>query len=309
MRGTEFAELKAFAAVAEQGNFSRAAVLLGMAPSTLSQTIQSLEVRYGVRLLHRTTRSVSLTEAGAGLFARVRPLFEELDAAIESINDYREVPMGTLRLCVSTIAAHMILAPMLKRFLQAYPEIRLEITVDNAEVDLVKGRFDAGIRHGMRIAQDMQVVKASHPSRIIAMASPDYLARHPAPKTPQDLQHHACVILRHPNQAVRLWTFERNKRTVELEPHGPLIVTDLDLMIGAVRDGIGIGYMAESYMAADLASGRLVPLLSDWSTAYDSWYLYYAGRHHLPTPLRVLIACLRDYMDECAVASSSATGP
>lgn len=298
MRGIEFAELRAFAAVAEQGNFARAALQLGLAPSTLSQTIRSLEARFGVRLLHRTTRSVSLTDAGEQLLVRIRPAFEELDAAIESINDFRETPKGTLRLSVSTIAAHMILAPMLKGFLQRYPEIGLEISVDNADADIVKGRFDAGIRHGMRIAQDMRLVKVSHPSRIIAMASPDYLARHSAPKTPQELQHHACVILKHSSQGVRLWTFERHKKTVEIEPRGPLVVNDLDLMIGAVRDGIGIGYMAESYMADDIEAGRLVPLLTDWSTAYDSWYLYYAGRDHLPPPLKVFIAFLREYLKD-----------
>ena len=171
MRGSEFSELRAFIEVVEQGNFSRAAIYLGLAPSTLSQTIRSLESRLGVRLLQRTTRSVSVTEAGEHLLARIRPVFEELNLAVESINDFRDTPAGTLRLSVSSIPAHMILAPILKNFLLAYPAINLEIDVDNSFIDIVKGRFDAGIRYGRVIANDMVMVKASAPSRMIAVAS------------------------------------------------------------------------------------------------------------------------------------------
>src|SRR5487761_1905291 len=200
MRGSEFSELRAFMEVVEHGNFSRAAIYLGIAPSTLSQTIRSLESRLGVRLLQRTTRSVSVTEAGEYLLARIRPVFEELNLAVESINDFRDTPAGTLRLSVSSIPAHMILAPMLKNFLMAYPAINLEIDVDNSRIDIVKGRFDAGIRYGRVIANDMVMIKASAPSRMIAVASPAYLAMHGTPQTPQDLQGHACIRFRRGNQ-------------------------------------------------------------------------------------------------------------
>ena len=219
MRGSEFAELRAFVEIVAQGNFSRAAVYLGLAPSTLSQTIRSLEQRLGVRLLQRTTRSISLTEAGEHLLARIRPVFEELDLAVESINDFRDVPMGTLRLSVSAIPAQMIIEPLLKDFLEAYPAISLDIDVDNANVDIVKGRFDAGIRYGRLIAQDMVMVKASAPSRIIAAASPDYLAKQPGPKVPQDLQQHVCIRYRLGDKQLLAWQFEKITQVASICRH------------------------------------------------------------------------------------------
>ena len=298
MRGAEFAQLSAFIEIVEQGNFSRAAIYLGLAPSTLSQTIRSLEERLGVRLLNRTTRSVSLTEAGEHLLARIRPVFEDLNSAVESINDFRDAPMGTLRLSVSSIPAQMIIAPMLKDFLMAYPSINLDIDVGNVNIDIVKGRFDAGIRYGRLIAQDMIMVKASVPSRMIAVASPEYLARHPMPETPQDLQNHACIRFRRGNQQLLTWEFEKNKKKIEVGVSGPLIVNDVDLMIKALRDGIGIGYMAEAYMSQDIAQGRLIPMLTDWSPSHDSWYLYYASRQHISAPLKAFIRFLRDHMQK-----------
>lgn len=294
MRGSEFSELRAFMEVVEQSNFSRAAIYLGLAPSTLSQTIRSLESRLGVRLLQRTTRSVSVTEAGEHLLARIRPVFEELNLAVESINDFRDTPAGTLRLSVSSIPAHMILGSMLKSFLMAYPAISLEIDVDNSSIDIVKGRFDAGIRYGRVIANDMVMIKASAPSRMIAVASPEYLAIHGMPKTPQDLQSHACIRFRRGNQQLLAWEFEKNKKKIEVAVSGQLIVSDVDLMVKAMRDGIGIGYMAEAYMKNDIDRGTLVPLLTDWSPTYDSWYLYYASRQHLSAPLKAFIVFLRD---------------
>ena len=298
MRGTEFAELRAFIEVVEHGNFARAATYLGLAPSTLSQTIRSLEERLGVRLLHRTTRSLSLTEAGEHLLTQIRPAFEELQAAVASVTDFRDAPIGTLRLSVSAIPAQMILAPLLKEFLAKYPAINLEIAVNSTSSDLVKGRFDAGIRYGRLIAQDMVIVKASLPSRIIAVASPGYLAQHPAPKIPQELQQHPCIRFRLGNLQLLTWEFEKNKKKIEVDIRGPLIVNDVDLMVKASRDGIGIGYMAEAYIKADIAHGNLIPMLTDWSPTYDSWYLYYASRHHLPAPLKAFIQFLRDNMDK-----------
>ncbi|MDE3208967.1 MAG: LysR family transcriptional regulator, partial [Pseudomonadota bacterium] len=248
MRGSEFAQLRAFIEIAEQGNFARASAFLGLAPSTLSQTIRSLEEKLGVRLLHRTTRSVSLTEAGEHLLGKIRPAFEDLQSAVESINDFRDAPMGTLRLSISSIPAQMIVAPILKSFLLSYPAISLDIVVDNVNADIVKGRFDAGIRYGRLIAQDMVMVRASIPSRIVAMASPCYLEKHGVPRVPQDLQHHSCIRFRLGNQQVLPWSFEKNKKKIEVGVKGPLIVNHVDLMVDAVRDGIGIGYMAEAYV-------------------------------------------------------------
>jgi len=293
MRGTEFAELSAFVAVAECGNFARAASQLGIVPSTLSQTIRGLEERLGIRLLNRTTRSVSLTEAGEKLLVRVRPAFAELHSAVESINDFRDTPSGTLRLSVSAIPAHMILAPLLKKFLTSYPGINLEIDVNNADTDIVSGRFDAGIRYGLRIEKDMQRVLASPESRIIAIAAPLYLAEHAEPQIPQDLQRHQCVQFRKADQNLVTWVFQKDEQTVDISVQGNLIVNDVDLLLKAVRDGVGIGFMVEAYVADDIKAGRLVPLLRDWSMPSHSYYLYYASRHQLPVPLKLFIAFLQ----------------
>lgn len=296
MRGTEFAELSAFVAVAERNSFAKAAHYLGIAPSTLSQTIRSLEERLDVRLLNRTTRSVSLTEAGERLLSRIRPAFEEMQEAVESIGYYQQTPTGTLRLSVSSVPAQMIVAPLLKDFLTSYPSINLDITVDNTTSDIVSGRFDAGLRYGRRIEQDMLLVRASLPSRIVAVASPDYLAAHPMPKIPQDLQHHACIRFRRDNQQLVPWEFEKNKKKIEIAVSGPLVVNDVDLMVKAARDGIGIGYMVEAYMASDIREGKLIPILVDWSPAHYSYYLYYASRRQLPVPLKVFIEFLRQHV-------------
>ncbi|MBW8067714.1 MAG: LysR family transcriptional regulator [Ferrovum sp.] len=296
MRGNEFAELKAFMMIVEQGSFTRAAATLEMAPSTLSQVIRVLEARLGVRLLHRTTRRLSVTEAGERLLDRIRPAFEALSAAVESLNDFRDTPMGTLRLSVSTVPAQLILAPLLREFLIRYPAIQLDITVDNTTSELVVGRFDAGIRYGRRIAHDMLQVRASRPSRIMAVAAPDYLARHPAPTSPQELQHHACIRYRLANQQVMLWEFEKSAQKIEIAVEGPLIVNDVDLMVKAAKDGIGIGYVLEAYVEEEIRTGLLVPILTDWSPPSHSYYLYYAGRHQLSAPLRAFIQFLKDHL-------------
>lgn len=295
MKHTEFSGLKAFMAVVDSGNFTRAAASLGVAPSSMSQTIRNLEDRLGVRLLHRTTRSVSLTEAGERLLDRVRPAFEALHSAVESINDFRDTPMGVLRLSVSTVPARIIIGPLLRDFANRFPAIQLDVTVDDAQSDIVTGRFDAGIRYGRRIAQDMKLVRASAPFRVMAVASPEYLAVHPAPRTPQDLQHHACIRYRMGNQQMLAWEFEKNRQKVEIDVDGPLVVNDVDLMVQAACDGVGVGYVVEAHVMDQLERGRLVPLLRDWSPAHHSYYLYYASRHQMSAPLRAFILFLREW--------------
>jgi DNA-binding transcriptional LysR family regulator len=292
MNRAHFAELNAFVAVAERTNFARAAAHLGIAASTISQTIRSLEERLGMRLLNRTTRSVSLTDAGEKLLARIRPAIMELGAAVEDLNEFRDTPTGTLRLNVSSVPAQIVLAPVIKAFLAAYPAIALDITVDDGHGDIVSGRFDAGIRVGRRVARDMQIVRVSEPSRLIAIAAPEYLQRHPAPKAPQDLQRHNCIGLRI-NDQLFAWEFAKGKSKIEMAVNGSLVVNAMDLAVRAVLDGIGVGYTIESYVASHIAAGRLVPLLADWSPGHHSYYLYYAGRRQLPVPLKVFIAFLR----------------
>lgn len=288
MHTSEFAELRAFIAVAERQNFARAAYHLGMVPSSISQIIKSLEERLGVRLLNRTTRKVSLTDAGVRLLARARPALTELEASIADLDQFRGTPSGTLRLNVSSIAAQIVLAPVLKSFLTAYPAIVLDVAINDNESDIVGGRFDAGIRVGHRVARDMRILRVSAPSRLVAVASPDYLSRHKAPATPRDLHHHACIGYRS-NDKVMEWAFERGKTKLEISVSGPLICDNVDLVVRAALDGIGIGYTIESYVADDLAEGRLVPLLREWSPPVYSYYLYYSGRGQLPVPLKALI--------------------
>ena len=289
-------QLRTFLAVVETGTVSAAAQALHLTQPAASQQLRELERALGVRLLHRTTRSISLTEAGAHLLEQVRPVFGQLSAAVESINHFRDTPAGVLRLSVSTIPAQMILAPMMKDFMAAFPSITLDITVESGNADIVKGRFDAGIRHGRLIAQDMVMVKASAPSRLIAVASPAYLASRPEPKTPHDLRDHCCIRFRLWNQQFFAWQFEKNQQKLEVEVGGQLIVNDVDLMLRAALDGAGVGYTAEAYIREHLAAGTLVPMLTDWSPNYDSWYLYYASRQYVSAPLRAFIQFLREHM-------------
>lgn len=292
MKGSEFAELRAFVAVAERSNFARAAAHLGVVPSTISQTIRSLEERLGVRLLNRTTRSVSLTEAGEQLLARIRPAIQELDAATEDLNEFRDTPTGMLRLNVSSVAVHVVLAPRIAEFLALYPAISMEISVDNTSSDIVGGRFDAGIHVGRRIARDMQVVRVSEASRLVAIASPAYLERRGVPRVPGDLQQHNCISYRNGAYLVP-WDFGKGDQKMEISVSGSLTVNSMPLVVQAALDGIGIGYTIESYVESYIAEQRLIPVLSDWSTEQHSYYLHYSGRRQLPVPLKVFIEFLR----------------
>jgi DNA-binding transcriptional LysR family regulator len=292
MKGNEFAELAAFTEVARTQNFARAARSLGIVPSTLSQTIRSLEERLGVRLFNRTTRSVALTEAGERLLERVQPALSELSGAVEAVNAFRDTPAGKLSLSISSVPARIIIAPVLTAFLNEYPAIRLEIIVDDEATDLA-GRFDAGIRYGQRIAQDMQILPVSPKLRILAFAAPAYIERHGAPQVPQDLQSRNCIRFRLGTEEMLRWQFMRKKERIEVSVNGSLIVNDITLALEAVRSGVGIGYTIESVIQDDIAAGRLLPLLEDWSPPQDGYYLYYSSRRQIPAPLKAFIQFMR----------------
>ncbi len=293
MRGTRFAELSAFVAVAEHRNFTKAATLLGVSPSTLSETVRSFEERLGVRLLNRTTRSVALTEAGERLLIDAQPLLNGIDKAIEAANSFRDKPIGALRLSMSRAAAVAMVGPLLPQFLAKFPEIKLEVNVDDTHSDIVGGRFDAGIRIGERIAKDMIAVRLLDKIRWMAVASPAYLARHPAPATLEDLHAHNCVRLRWDwDGSIQPWVFENAGRRLEVPVSGSLILNDIYLVLNAVLDGIGIGYISELLISKRVADGQLVPLLGDWY-GYRAVYLYYPSRRHVPGPLRAFIDFMR----------------
>jgi len=298
MRGTQFAELTAFVAVAEHRSFTKAAAQLGISPGTLSHTIRSFEERLGVRLLNRTTRSVALTEAGERLLLEAQPVLDRIERAIDAVNSFREKPLGTLRLSAPRAAALGLIAPLLPQFLAKFPEIKLEMSVDDGNSDIVSDRFDAGVRIGERIAKDMVAVRLLDPFRVMAVASPAYLARHPRPSAPADLQTHDCVRLRWDwDSSIQSWVFENDGRRVEVAVNGSLILNDMHLVLNAVLDGIGIGYIFEPLIPTHVADGRLVPLLGDWCGHISGVFLYYPSRRQMPGPLRAFIDFMRTQSD------------
>lgn len=294
MKGAEFAQLSAFAAIADCGSFARAAAQLGVSPSALSQTIRSLEERLGVRVLNRTTRSVALTQVGEKLLARIQPALHELDDAVEVVNAFRGRPAGPLRINVPRVAATKVIEPLLGDFLADYPEIVLEITADDALADIVAGGFDAGIRLGEQLQQDMIAVKLGGQMRQIAVAAPDYIARHGRPETPRDLHEHRCINFRESASGrLHRWQFKRDEQAFEVAVDGPLIVNDVGLGIRAAIDGVGIAYPLETQAAQYIRDGQLVTLLEAWSPPIPGLFLYYPSRRQVPAPLRVFIDYLQ----------------
>ena len=296
MRANQFSELTAFVAVAQHRNFTKAATHLGLSPPSLSQTVRALESRLGIRLLNRTTRSVALTAAGERLLAHMEPLLEGIDKAADAINQFRDKPMGPLRLTASRFAAVMIVGPLIGAFLTEYPDIRVELFVDDSQSDIVSGHFDAGVRWGERIDKDMIAVRMGGGFRLIPVASPAYLARNPRPNAPKDLRAHRCILYRHTwNGAIHRWMFEKDGEQIEMAPEGALIVNDMDLALGAARDGLGIAYVPEAMARPSIEDGRLIPLLEDWCRFELDFFLYYSSRRQMPLPLQTLIAFIRKH--------------
>ena len=290
MRGTEFAELSAFVAVAELRNFTKAARQIGIAPPTLSQTIRSLEERLGVRLFNRTTRSVALTEVGEQLLAHMRPLLDGVDKAIEAVNSYRSKPMGSLRLAVSRFAANTVISPLITGFLSEYPDIKMEIAADDTHLDIVREHFDAGIRFSELIEKDMIAVRLTGPVRIIVVASPQYIASHPPLLTPRDLRLHNCIQYRRPwDDVINRWSFEKDGEHVDVAVEGTLTVNEIDLSLKAALDGLGIARAVEDRALPLIRDGQLVPLLKGWCPSLSGFFLYYSSRRQLPPALQAFI--------------------
>jgi DNA-binding transcriptional LysR family regulator len=294
MRGPDLSEMNAFVTVAERCNFASAAVELGVSRSRLSETIRELEGRLGVRLLNRTTRSVAPTVAGERLLTQIRPLLSDFDAVLNSINEFRDKPAGSLRLTVPPPVATFMLAPLLPRFLAQYPEINLEISVDGALTDIVSGRFDAGMRASDRVERDMIVLPIGKEIRNVVVAAPDYLTRHKRLVTPGDLAEHKCIRFRYPSGVIVPWQFEKNGRRIEVAVEGRLTVNDPGLGVRAAVDGVGVLCTAHDYAAPDVDAGRLVTLLEDWQTPAAAIFLYYPGRRQVPAPLQAFMEFLRE---------------
>jgi len=293
MRKLGFAEMTAFVAIAERSSFAKAAVHLGMSRSALSETIRGLEDKLGVRLLNRTTRSVALTEVGERLLAEMRPALESFEAAVESINVFRDKPTGHLRLTVPRPAARMVIEPILSKFLATYPAISLEIITDSALTDIVRDRFDAGIRPGHRLEQDMIAVRVGEDARPTVVASPDYLLLHPRPKVPEDLQAHNCIRQRFASGVIHNWAFEKRGKSLEVMVKGSLIVSDGDLALRAALDGVGIARLPITSVETHINQGRLVALLENWTPRSVGFFLYYPSRRQTPAALQAFVDFLR----------------
>jgi DNA-binding transcriptional LysR family regulator len=289
----ELSVLSAFLTVADERSFTRAAKRLGVTTSALSHAIRGLEERFGVRLLARTTRSVAPTEAGEQLLTRLRPALGDIQGALELISGLRDRPAGLVRLVVSPLAVMTVLAPKLGRFAREYPDVVLDVTTDASRVDLVASRFDAGIHFGEFIEQDMITIRVSPDMRAAIVGSPGYFAAHPRPATPRDLARHRCIRFRHGSDGVYRWEFDKGKQSLTVSVNGPLIVDDVDVVIRAAVDGVGLAFVSEYRVATHLASGALVRVLEDWCQPFPGFFLYYPSRRQLPAALSALIDTLR----------------
>lgn len=298
---SDFGQLRAFVAVGEQLSFSRAAATLGVSPSALSQMVRGFEERVGLRLLNRTTRSVSLTLAGETLLQRVRPAVADLGTAVEQVRQSRERPAGRVRVHAFRVAADLFLTPMLRSFADAYPDVLLDVTLDDTVVDMVSGGYDSAIRVGEVIERDLVAVRLGPELRQIVVASPDYLARHGAPASPGDLKDHRCIRWQWPGRATPYnWEFCHNGRWFDVAVDGPLIVNSRDLERQAALAGVGLAFVVEQRVASLVVEGLLVPLLEQWSAPFPGFFLCYPEKRQMAPALRAFI----DQVRLAAVANS-----
>jgi DNA-binding transcriptional LysR family regulator len=287
-------DLSAFVAVAQAHSFTKAAARLGISPSALSHAMRGLEERLGVRLLARTTRSVAPTEAGERLLTVVLPHLQGIESELSALNLLRDIPAGTIRLTASEHAAYTVIYPVLARLAADYPEIKIEVNVDNMLADLVAGRFDAGIRLGEHVERDMVAVRIAPDMRMAIVGTPAYFERHPRPETPQDLTQHECIGIRLPTHGGLLpWEFDKDGRSITVRVEGQLIFNTMSLALRAVLDGLGLGYCLDDMAAEAIADGRLIRVLEDWCEPFPGYHIYYPSRRLLSPALRILIDALR----------------
>jgi len=292
----DLGDLAAFVAIADNLSFRAAASRLGVTPSALSHTMRQLEDRVGVRLLHRTTRSVSPTDAGVRLLERLRPAIEQIDGALEGLNEERQRPFGRLRIYAGHLAAAAVIAPIWARFLSTYPDVHLELRVDETPADIVAMGFDAGIvAQQDQAAADMIAVRVMGPMKVAVVAAPAYFARKRPPRTPDDLARHSCVQYRKAaDGAVYEWGFNRDGKVQHLPVEGRVIVNYPDLALRAAVDGLGIAYTLEAMAELFLRSGQLIRVLEDYSPCVEGLFLYYPGHRQVPAALRALIDMIRE---------------
>ena len=290
----DWGSLAAFAVVAEERSFTRAAARLGVSPSALSHTMRRLEERLRIQLLARSTRSVSTTEAGERLLARLRPAIDEISSAVEDLGRLVDRPSGHVRITASRQAARMVVAPVLPLFVERYPEIVVEVIVEHGFTDIVARRFDAGIRLGESLEKDFVAVPVTGPLRMAVVGAPRYFATHSEPATPHDLRRHRCINIRFPTAGTLYkWEFEQDGQKVEVGVDGPLVFDDGDMMVGAALEGLGLALVIEDDVATQLRDGTLTRVLEDWCQPFPGFYLYYPGRRQVSPALAAFIDAVR----------------
>jgi len=294
MAQKDYGDLLAFVAVARERSFTRAAAQLGVSPSALSHTLRALEARLGLRLLTRTTRSVSPTEAGERLLRTMAPRFAEIDAELASLSELRDKPDGTVRITTAEHAANTVLWPQLAKLLPDYPDIQVEIAIDYGLIDIVAERYDAGVRLGEEVAKDMIAVRIGPDLRMAVVGSPAYFSRRPPPRTPQDLAAHDCINLRLPTYGGLLaWEFERGGHALKAHVEGQWVFNSSTSILRAALAGFGLAYVPEDMVQEPLAAGRLMRALEDWCPPFSGYHLYYPNRRHSSPALALLVDALR----------------
>jgi DNA-binding transcriptional LysR family regulator len=293
MKRDELNDLAAFVVVADEMSFTRAASKLGMSPSALSHAMKALEARLGLRLLARTTRKVRATEAGERLLKTLRPAFEDINAELIALGEMRDKPAGTLRITTFKHAATSVLCPVLPGFLAAYPDIRVEITIDDSLTDIIESRYDAGIRFGEKVGKDMVAIRVGNPVRTAVVGSPAYFANYPIPNTPHDLDRHLCINYRFATSGgLYSWEFEEDGRPFQVKVDGSVVFNDGDLIVAAALAGLGLGYLYEDQITDFVAEGRLIQVLGQWCPTSPGYYLYHPNRRQTPPALVALIDVL-----------------
>lgn len=296
MQKSGLVELNAVVAVSTHRSFRRAAMEVGLSPSALSHAVAMLEQRLGVRLFHRTTRSVSLTEAGEQFLLRIQPALREISAAMEAVGEFRDTPSGTLRLNTSEGAAQMVMTPVVLEYLNRYPDMRVDIVTDRGFVDIVAGGFDAGIRLAESVPLDMIAIPISPPLRFAVVGSPQYFSKFPKPKVPADLAAHNCIRVRFPSGTIFKWEFKKRGEEQAIDVSGSLTLDSHHLMIEAALQGAGLAWMNEFAVSSHIASGKLVRVLEDWTPFFPGLSLYYPANRYMPGGLRAFVNIVRERM-------------
>lgn len=289
MQHADFADLDAFTAVARARGFRSAAALRNVSASSLSEAVRRLEARLGVRLLNRTTRSVTPTEAGQKLLERLSPALADVALALDEVNAFRDSPAGTLRLNVPVVVARVILPRLLPGFLAQNPGVVVEIIADDTFIDVLAAGFDAGVRYDERLEKDMIAIPLSGPQRFALVGSPSYFAAHGRPVHPREVLDHACIRHRFPSGISHPWEFEKDGEVIRLDPPGRLVSTSSDLELAACEAGLGLMATFEDFVAPAVKAGRLETVLDDWLPPFTGPYLYYPSRRHMPAPLRAFV--------------------